>query len=380
MSLFRFLRPHKKDGADVAVIGSGLTAGAIALELARRRCRVSVHEPPGPPGPPPPPGLGLVTLGLGRPYDRVVGALGHAPALSIWEAGRQNRERVREFLRKAGHHCALQARGSFLLSEDRVEAESLANSEDMLREDDFSGEFLDHYMLETHFDLSGFTGAYWAADDLELDLSELAAAVASAARSAGALFRTTRVLGLDAGESGVVVITDEAPAMASRVVVADDEVARSLLPDLGPGLAGSPAPRLSAALPSGASLPGAARTADGRIAWQVSPGGITLAAQRRTSPSSEPRDAGRLDALLSRLHATPGSERRWTENAGLAVDGLPMVGPVAGKPLVVACGLGPLEASLAFAAARWVGDAILTGRDSTPEPFRVNRAAQAVPV
>ncbi len=374
MSVFRFLRRSRKDANEVVVVGSGLAAGAIALELARRRCAVTVLEQPSPPaGPPRPPGLGLVALGPGRPYDRVVSALGHPAARSVWEAGSRNRELLRELLEELGHDCGLQARGSFLLAADREEAESLAQSEDMLRDDDFPGEFLDHYMLETHFDVSGFTGAYWAADDLELDEAELRAAAVAAARAAGAVFRTGRVLGLDAGEAGVVLTTDDVAVRASRVVVAADGVASAVLPGLRPRLLTVASARLHVATAAGASLPGAARTADGRIAWQASATGLTLAATGAGPAGTEGEDPDDLEALASRLAATPGSDRRWTDSAGWVADGLPIVGRLAGQPLAVACGLGPHEASLAFVAARWVAEAVLTGSDPTPGPFRVGR-------
>jgi D-amino-acid dehydrogenase len=302
-----------------------------------------------------------------------VSALGHPEARSVWEAGRRNRELLKELLEELGHDCGLQARGSFLLATDREEAESLAQSEDMLRDDGFPGEFLDHYMLETHFDVSGFTGAYWAADDLELDAAELRAAVVAAARSAGAVFRTARVLGLDPGEPGVAVTTDEGPVRASRVVVVADDVASEVLPDLRPRLLTVASERLHVATVAGASLPGVARTADGRIAWQASASGLTLAATGGSPPGSEAEDFARLDALASRLAATPGSERRWADSAGRVADGLPIVGRLAGQPLAVACGLGTHEASLAFVAARWVAEAVLTGSDPTPGPFRVGR-------
>ncbi len=371
MSVFRFLRRGQKGAPDVALVGSGLGARAIALELARRQCRVTVLEQAPAAAAPQPPGLGLVTLGPGRPYEQVVSALGRREARSVWEAGRENRELLGEFLEDVGRDCARQARGSFLLGADRAEAESLANSEDMLRDDDFPGEFLDHYMLETRFDVSGFAGAYWAADDIEVDVAELTATVHAAARSAGAVFRPVRVLGLDADDSGAVVKTDEAPVLASFVVVATDALAGGLLPDLRPRLPAASA-RLHVAMEAGASLPTAARTADGQIAWQASAAGLTLAATG--GPGTAPDDPARLDALASRLPARPGGERRWVESGGLPADGLPIVGPLAGRPLTVACGLGPLEASLAFAAARWIADAVLTGRDPTPEPFRAGRA------
>jgi glycine/D-amino acid oxidase-like deaminating enzyme len=86
--------------------------------------------------------------------------------------------------------------------------------------------------------------------------------------------------------------------------------------------------------------------------------------------------------MAARLHVTPGSARAWVEAAEVTGDGLPIVGVVEGRALAVACGFGPLPASLAFAAARWVADAILLGRDPTPKPLRVGRerAGAAAPV
>src|SRR5262249_62302729 len=49
------------------------------------------------------------------------------------------------------------------------------------------GEFLDHYMLEARFDLVGFAGAFWAADDAELDAAALAAVLRDAAVRWGAI-------------------------------------------------------------------------------------------------------------------------------------------------------------------------------------------------
>jgi glycine/D-amino acid oxidase-like deaminating enzyme len=361
----------------VTVVGSGLPAQVVALELARRRRRVTVIEPPeAEEGTRKPPvGLGLVALGPGRPYEHVVSALGRDRARAVWSAGRENRERLRAFLEEARRDCGYQARGSFLLGADRKEAASLANSEDMLRDDEYAGEFLDHYMLETHFDVSGFAGAYWAADDAELDGAELVATVNAAARAAGVVFQPVPVRGLDVGRSGAVVETDTGPVRAAFAVLATDAVASDLRPHLRRGLRPAASARLRFVPEAGASLPTAARTADGRLAWQRQTAGITLAAtgEAEAPAGEDPGGGARLYAMAARLHATPGSERGWVETTEVSPDGLPIVGAVEGQPLAVACGFGPLAASLVFAAARWVADAILLGRDPTPEPFRAGR-------
>jgi glycine/D-amino acid oxidase-like deaminating enzyme len=54
------------------------------------------------------------------------------------------------------------------------------------------------------------------------------------------------------------------------------------------------------------------------------------------------------------------------------------VGGLPGRPLAVACGFGALSPGFAFAAARWVADALLGGTDPTPEPLRATRAPASV--
>jgi glycine/D-amino acid oxidase-like deaminating enzyme len=354
----------------VALVGSGLPVRVVALELARRRCRVTVLGTAGPAertG-----GLGLVAVGPARPYERVVQGLGREAARAVWAAGRENLRRVREFLEQAGCDCGHRALGGFLLGADRAEAESLAESEDLLRDDGFPGEFLDHYMLETHFDVSGFPGAYWAADDAELDVAALAATVEAAARAADVVFRPARARGIVASRSGTVVETDQGPVRASWVVVATDAVASDWLPELRPHLGRAASDRRWFVPEAGVSLPGAARTADGSLAWQTRMSGVTLAATGLLSPGG-PRDPERLETLATRLHGAPGDAQCWTEPGEIAPDGLPIVGMIPGRPVGVACGFGPFAPSLAFAAARWIADAIVEGRDPTPEPFRVGR-------
>jgi glycine/D-amino acid oxidase-like deaminating enzyme len=366
VSLLAFLR-RRREEADVAVVGAGLPALVVALELARRSRRVSVLGIAG--AEERPRGLGLVVLGPGRPYAHLVSALGRDGARALWSAGRENLERLRRFLAEVRNDCGYDPRGSFLLGADREEAEALARGEDLLRDDEFPGEFMDHYMLETHFDLSGFAGAYWEAHGGELDAARLAAAVASAARAAGASFRPVPVRALHAGSSGAVVETDVGPVRAAGVVLATDAPASDLLPELGASLREAPPQRLQASLEPGASLPTAARTADGRCAWQLRGGRLTLAS---TAAPSAGLETG-LEGMAARLPVAAEGARRWTEATEVTRDGLPTVGRLGRRPLAVACGFGALPASLSFAAAAWVADAVLEGRDPTPEVFRPDR-------
>ncbi|HSD29584.1 MAG TPA: FAD-dependent oxidoreductase [Vicinamibacteria bacterium] len=353
--------------ADVAVVGTGVPALAGALELASRGRQVAVlgSDPAGRA----PRGLGLALLGPGRPYLRLTRALGRPPARLVWAAGCENHLRLRAFLDAAGRECGYTPRGSFLLASDRAEAAELAEGEDMLRDDGFPGEFLDHYMLETRFDLSGFPGAYWAAEDAEVDGGLLLDALGERARSAGIRFVPGLVRAVVAEASSVSVETEEAVVRAEAGLVATDAAAADLLPELRPILRPAAPGRLLAAPLAGAVLPSAARTADGGFAWKCGADAVLLCG---TGPADE-RSDDRLLAFAQRIPLELPSARRWTEAGEVTADGLPLVGRLPGRPLAAACAFGALSPGLAFAAARWVADALLTGSDPTPDALRVTR-------
>jgi glycine/D-amino acid oxidase-like deaminating enzyme len=304
---------------------------------------------------------------------QVVADLERAPARAVWSAGRTNLERLRSWLREAGEDCGFEERGTFLLASDREEARALADSEDMLRDDGFAGEFLDHYMLETHFDVSGYPGAYWAADGAELDITRLAPVLAAAARAAGARFYPAPVRALEVGASRVVVQTEEGAVRARTAVVATEYGAGDVVPALAPALRPEAGARVRVPLEPGASFPTTARAAGGRVAWQVVRESLVLAATGAVSPGDEGAGDGELAGLLDGLPVRRDEAQRWTARGEVPADGLPLVGALPGRPVAVACGFGALAPSLAFAAAGWVADALTGGADPTPAPFRARR-------
>jgi glycine/D-amino acid oxidase-like deaminating enzyme len=350
----------------VAVVGAGLPALAAALELARRGAWVVVvgtaaaEERPR--------GLGAVLLGPGRPYAGLVRLLGRPLARLVWAAGCESHLRLRSVLGEARRDCGYSPRGSFLLATDRAQAEALAESEDLLREDGFPGEFLDHYMLETRFDLSGFPGAYWAAEDAEVDARLLLGALGEQARSAGVAFdpRPVRAVRAEAGGRAEIEV-EGAIVRAAAALVATDGPARALVPGLGPLVRPAASARLRTVPLAGAVLPAVVRTADGRVAWHSAADAVLLAA---TGPAAE---AASIETFATRIPVDVASARPWDEEGEVSADGLPLVGRLPGSALAVACGFGAFPAGLAFAAARWVTDALLGGADPTPEPLRAAR-------
>jgi hypothetical protein len=149
-------------------------------------------------------------------------------------------------------------------------------------------------------------------------------------------------------------------------------VAGELLPELRPFLRPASRAWLRAPLAPGAVLPSAVRTADGRLAWQGGERDVVLA---EVGPA-EGAPSRALEALATRLPLEAAASRSEVEGE-VSADGLPLVGRLPDRPLAVACGFGALCPGFAFAAARWVADAVLTGADPTPEPLRATRQKRA---
>jgi glycine/D-amino acid oxidase-like deaminating enzyme len=355
--------------ADVIVLGAGLAGAAIALELATRKRRVALV---GMRGDALAPSLGHALVGPGMPYLTAIERFGREHARLVWESQRENGDRLRLFVDGLRDGCDYRRGGGFLLAADRAEGLRLADSEDLLREDGFPGEFLDHYMLEARFEVAGFAGAYWAADDAELDVARLQVALVAAAAAEGAIVRP-------AGSAVTLVVDDGfalAESAAGRVrapwaVLTAEEGLGPLLGPLAERVRSVPLHGLTLRTVPGALLPSPALTADGALAWQVSGDRLILAG--RGSVSSETPHRGVLDAMARRLGGVPGSGLPWEAAVGATADGLPMIGLLPDRPLAVALGLRTLAASYAFMAARWIGEAITSGRDPTPPPLRPHR-------
>ena len=403
--------------ADVVVLGAGLTGCLAAWELARRGRRPLVLEAAAV-------GSGASALDLGHvptgPRLLYVDAMrrwGRDAAREAWQIQRENHDRLRELLATLGDDCGYRAAGGFLVAEDRPEAEALAESEDALREDGFSGEFLDHYMLESRFGVRGFAGAYWCAEDAELDPQHLVAALAAAAEREGAIIRErSAVLALESTASGVAAATEGGRVEANAAFVALEAATPGLVPFLKGRVTPLPAQWLDAPKDGAVALPSPARTCGGEVAWRAANGIVRVVryggmvtgrpvderledfvlrhfagASARPGPrgglggpESPPSSRASADSLRAsgpgarsapaqRASADSLRASGRTAVAGKSGDGFPFVGPVPGLNGVVACGYGTFGLGWAVLAARWAVDALVSGRDATPARFKASR-------
>ena len=103
--------------------------------------------------------------------------------------------------------------------------------------------------------------------------------------------------------------------------------------------------------------------------------------RRRVRLAHERGDLGFAGAKLREPRLLPGVAPsfataplgRSSGTLATTPDGLPLVGPVPGSPLVVMAGLGTRGHSWAFLAARWVTDVVAGEAESVPLPFRASR-------
>src|SRR5262249_6213995 len=149
----------------------------------------------------------------------------------------------------------------------REEGTALADSEDLLREDGFPGEFLDHYMFEARFDLQGFAATYWSADEGDLDPRAFARAIGDAVANVARVQSGSPILELELSSRGVRAVTERGRVNATAAVLVLDSGALRLVPGLAERLRMVSARRLDSRLPDGPSLPAMARVLGRGCGW-----------------------------------------------------------------------------------------------------------------
>jgi glycine/D-amino acid oxidase-like deaminating enzyme len=353
---------------DVVVVGAGLAGCVAAWELSRRGRRVIVldSESAGQGGL-----RGCLGIGLTVPYRTAVDTLGRETARDLWSIYGEAHEHLRRLLHVVGSDHGYRGDGGFWIAETRDQAVALADSEDLLREDGFAGEFLDHYMLESRFDVRGFSGAYWAADEATVDSRGLALDLARRAGGLGVrFFPASPALALTLGRDGAVAHLRAGRVEAEWALLADDAIGPRLVPFLADRLKVEAGEVAEFSHRAGARLPSPARTLAG-VGWREQAAVVEI----HRSTESEP--AGPPDlAAFARTHfpeVTGGRRAVRPVVAAHTADSLPLVGRIAGMPAVAACGFGWLGEALAPQAAAWAADSLASGRETAPPRLRADR-------
>jgi len=358
-------RAQFEGGADVIVIGGGVTGCSCALTLAGRGVRVRLYEQREIAGGASGRNGGFALRGAAVPYDEARRELGDDRARLLMGMTESALDRIAEL---AGD--ALRRVGSLRLASDDDERDALRREHDALREHGFGVEWVD----ELDAPLDGlYRGAILHPRDGALHPARWVRRLAAHAARAGAEIR-----------EGEHMTIEEAHADTDVVVVACDGYIRALLPELP---VQSTRGQVVATEPLRERLydrPHYAR--GGYDYWQQLPDGrLVLGGNRDASLTAEETDVEettdviqeRLDALVERLVGyRPRITDRWAGIWGTTPDRMPLVGEVR-DGVWVAGGYSGHGNALGLACGDLVARAILGERPPELEVFAPGRLTAA---
>jgi glycine/D-amino acid oxidase-like deaminating enzyme len=368
----------------VVIIGGGLAGLTTGLYLAQRGTDVVVVEARHGPGDSVSGrSLGQVLSGLTEAPDRLVASLGADTTRTIFSFTRENFDLA----------CALglvNTRGHLHVAKDTREAE-------------------DHENWFNHYEAMGLQATHWDPDRVRETLQIEGLGPGLHIAEAGSLHppHALRVL-LERGEEAGVVLLCDCPVLdvdsdsegalvhTRRGTIRADAVvfaANGFLPDIDTWFEDKIYPvrtQLLATAPVSRpeNMP-ACTSQYGYCAWNLDPEHrLVVEGCRWATPHLEvgETDDTRISdpvrqALLRWVgqHAsrtqTTEIQQSWAARMGFTCDGLPLIGPLPGRPWAVACaGFNGREPGLAFRAARAVTTGLLEGRDpDVPECFAPRR-------
>lgn len=308
--------------AEVVVVGGGLAGVCAAYFLARTGLEPLLLEArtlaSGATGA----GTGMVTLGLGEPYERTVARAGRARARAIWRFTAENHRRVAGLVRVLDRSCGYARTGGLRAALDAGEAEALARSLPLLRRDGFP---VEPYRGPLPGNL---VAALWVRDEGLIDPVAFTRRLAEVAEERGAIVAEgAPVRRLRADRRALRLSTPRGEVRCEWAIVAAGISTGALVPPL-----------------RGVFRPLKNRVQSARLDGPVPPPGICRSGGYYWRPLSPGRlavggpDRHRLRLFLRRTF--PRARISGPGRAGLVdwvADGHPVVGPVRGAPRVLAC-------------------------------------------
>jgi gamma-glutamylputrescine oxidase len=357
------------EGADVDVVGAGITGCACALALVRSGLRVRVHDARGIAEGASGRNGGFALRGGAARYDVARETYGAEPAREFWLRTEAALDRLESL---AGE--TFRRTGSLRLAADLEERVEIRAEYEALREDGFAADWRD----ELPHLRPDFRGAIFHPGDGSLQPARFVRRLAALAAEEGVGFRQhARVESLDALD-------------AEQIVIATDGSGRGLLPELddalwparGQVIATEPLSDLLFDCPHYAR--------QGFDYWQQLPDRrIVLGGFRDFSILTEMTDEETttspiqeaLDAFVAELLGyMPQVTHRWAGIFGLTQDLLPLVGRVPGHDgLWVAAGYSGHGNVLGFMCGELAAAAIAGGDDPLLELFSPARLLQFDP-
>lgn len=382
---------------DVAVVGGGVSGCSAAWHLARAGARVTLLEArevaagaSGRNG-------GFLLAGMAHRPVALAGLVGEERAAELYALTARGRDELLEVAAAVGAGDLVSRTGSLRLAVDMAEVEDLHREASLLEAmGDVRVQRLDAHELPEPL-IGHFRGGLRFPDDARSVPAGWVRALASAAADTGArLHERTPVVAIDDGDDGVRVVTSSgAVVRAAHVVVATE----AWLPALLPELAGVVLPYRSQVLAAEAPRDdaGAVRRLLPDVTWsrrgwdyaqQAADGTLVVGGEeledvellRHWEEAVVDRDQRWLERWIRRVLGVEATVlARWAGVLGQTVDGLPLLGPLPGRPRVLTCGgWGGAGNVLGFVGGRLVADIALGNDDAVPEELRAGRLAGLV--
>jgi len=335
--------------ADILVIGGGITGTSLLHHLRARGMNgvlvERAHIASGASGR----NAGFLLAGVADNYADAVRAYGRSRARTIWQMTLENHDTMIEAV--AGQDVDHRRLGSATLASGEEEAESLAESAQLLSEDGFEAGWDGRRLINPR--------------DGEVNPASTVGALARLAK-AGAIREGVNVTAVEASSSDVLVHADGAECRAGCVILATNAYTPLLLPQI------AIQPRRAQMLASG---PDASHLCDlptyshfGYRYWRQLPTGEVLVGGWRDTAYDEevgyeelPTDKiqAHLDVQLKRMGAEAAVTHRWAGTMGFTDSGLPLVGPVEGMPGIYTCaGFNGHGMGFAFVSAKRLVDSL----------------------
>jgi glycine/D-amino acid oxidase-like deaminating enzyme len=374
--------------ADLVVLGGGMTGLATALRLAEDGHNVAVIEAGTVGCAATARNVGFILEGVAESYPRTVTLWGHARAKAARRLSVENHDRIAARVAEFAIACGYARSGSLHLAGSDLEAEELITGTPLLQADGFAAELVPHGALPTWAQRAGYRCGQIVPGDGELDPVAFAVGLARAAEQRGVTIFERSDGRIDERPDGVSVITPNGRVDAAAAVIATNGYAGRVSawlgaridPVRGQVLATGPLGLRLFDLPIYAS--------HGYEYWrQLDSGEVILGGWRNLDADAEVGLDHRLhDGIQAKMEAFLRSvdpalaeapiTGRWSGIMGFSRDGLPIVGPLPGSPLVyAAAGFTGHGFGFAMRAADVVAELIATGTSAWAELLSPRRLA-----